>query len=60
EKRQSLESLARQQAMVESNKLASKHDAYGQQDSLDEMNNIPATDSHWFRLLARLNGNWLQ
>ncbi|CAF4802964.1 unnamed protein product, partial [Rotaria socialis] len=60
EKRQSLESLDRQQAMVESNKLLAKHDAYDQQDPLDEMNSIPATDSHWFRLLARLNGNWLQ
>lgn len=46
--------------MIEPNKILSQAEQYEQQDKLDEMNNIPRTDGHWLRLLARLNGNWLQ
>ncbi|CAF4275269.1 unnamed protein product, partial [Rotaria sordida] len=60
EKRQSSKYIDRQQNMIESNKLASKTGEYDQQDKLNDINTIPNTDSHWLRLLARLNGNWLQ
>lgn len=63
EKRQSLSSVGRQQAMMESNKLSSKYNEFRQpiaEEQLDDTNIIPNTDSHWLRLLTRLNGNWLQ
>ena len=60
EKRQSSKSVDRQQNMIESNKLSSNKDEYDQDDKLNDINSVPRTDSHWLRLLARLNGNWLQ
>jgi hypothetical protein len=49
--------------MFESNKRSSNQHEYRQpisEDKLDDVNVVPNTDSHWLRLLARLNGNWLQ
>jgi hypothetical protein len=49
--------------MMESSKRSSNHAEYREgasEENLDEINTIPNTDSHWLRLLARLNGNWLQ
>jgi len=63
EKRQSLKSVDRQQSMFESNKRSSNHHEYRQpisEDTFDDINTVPKTDSHWLRLLSRLNGNWLQ
>ena len=63
EKRQSSKSVDRQQNMIESSKMSSKPNEYRQptsDDKFDDMNTVPNTDSHWLRLLARLNGNWLQ
>jgi proprotein convertase subtilisin/kexin type 1 len=63
EKRQSLKSIDRQQNMIESNKLSSNHHEHRQptsEDTFEDINADPNTDSHWLRLLARLNGNWLQ
>jgi len=63
EKRQSLKSLDRQQNMIESNKPSSNHHEYRQplsEETFEDINAVPHTDNHWLRLLARLNGNWLQ
>ncbi len=49
--------------MIESNKLSSNHHEHRQptsEDTFEDINADPNTDSHWLRLLARLNGNWLQ
>lgn len=49
--------------MIETSKRSSNPHEYQQSNSeetLEDINNIPKTDSHWLRLLARLNGNWLQ
>ena len=49
--------------MLESNKRSSNNHEHRQpisEDNLDDINAVPNTDSHWLRLLARLNGNWLQ
>jgi hypothetical protein len=63
EKRQSLKSIDRQQHMIESNKHSSNPHGYRQpisEEILEDINVVPNTDSHWLRLLARLNGNWVQ
>jgi len=63
EKRQSLKSLESQQNMIESSKHSSNHHEYREPTSeeiLEDINAVPKTDSHWLRVLARLNGNWLQ
>jgi hypothetical protein len=63
EKRQSFKSADQQQMMFESNKRSANHHEQRQplsEDKLDDINAVPNTDSHWVRLLARLNGNWLQ
>jgi len=63
EKRQSLKSIDRQQNMIESNKRSSNHPEYRQpisEETLDNIDTVPQTESHWLRLLARLNGNWVQ
>jgi hypothetical protein len=59
EKRQSLKSIDRQQDMIESNNLYSNRQPISE-ETFEDVNAIPNTDSHWLRLLARLNGNWLQ
>lgn len=30
------------------------------EENFDQVDFVPKTDSHWLRLLSRLNGNWLQ
>jgi len=44
---------------MENEKRSSNANEYEQPISDDE-NTISNSDSHWLRLLARLNGNWLQ
>jgi hypothetical protein len=49
--------------MIESNKHSSNQHEYRQPSSeeiLEDINTVPKTDNHWLRVLARLNGNWLQ
>jgi hypothetical protein len=49
--------------MIESSKHSSNHHEYREPTSeeiLEDINAVPKTDSHWLRVLARLNGNWLQ
>jgi len=58
EKRHSSKSLDRQQNMMESNRQEYRQPM--SEDTLNNVNVVPNTDSHWVRLLARLNGNWLQ
>jgi len=63
EKRQSLKSIESQQTMFESDKRSSNYHEYRQPTSeevFEDVNTVPKTDSHWLRVLARLNGNWLQ
>lgn len=63
EKRHSLKSVDRQQNMVEFNRRSSnthEHQQANTEETVEDINSIPQADSHWLRLLARLNGNWLQ
>jgi len=62
EKRQSLKAINDQQMIVESNKLSSipQHRQHMSEDKQVEPTTNTETDSHWLRLLSRLNGNWLQ
>ncbi len=49
--------------MIESSKRSPNHQEYRQptsEETLDDIDTVPQTDSHWLRLLARLNGNWVQ
>jgi hypothetical protein len=49
--------------MIESNKHYSGHPEHRQpisEETFEDINAVPNTDSHWLRLLFRLNGNWLQ
>ena len=45
--------------MIEGNQQPSMQDEY-RQLAADDVNSVPNTESHWLRLLARLNGNWVQ
>jgi len=62
EKRQSLKGINDQQMIIESNQQSSipQHRQHMSENKNVEPTNHAETDSHWLRLLSRLNGNWLQ
>ena len=45
--------------MVESNQHGENRQP-SSEETFEDINAVPNTDSHWLRLLGRLNGNWLQ